>query len=89
MFTPTDVRLERIARPSVIAADLDGDGRIDLAAAVRISDDGHPEFEEGYAYVFAGKGDGTFGAARYRCRTARSGSSRVISRATDASISRR
>jgi regulation of enolase protein 1 (concanavalin A-like superfamily) len=59
VFTPTDLRLER-SPTDVIATDLNGDGRVDLAAAVRTPSDGRPDFDEGYAYVFTGNGDGTF-----------------------------
>jgi len=61
VFTSTDLPLDRSAT-DVVARDLDGDGRLDLAVAARSGDDGHPAFDDGYAYVLIGNGDGTFGA---------------------------
>jgi regulation of enolase protein 1 (concanavalin A-like superfamily) len=58
-FTATDLPLAG-SPTDVIATDLNGDGRIDLAVSARSPADGVPDFNEGYAYVMTGRGDGTF-----------------------------
>jgi hypothetical protein len=61
-FTATDLPI--VGSPTdVVATDLNGDGRIDLAVSARSQLDGTPDFDDGFAYVLAGRGDGSFAAA--------------------------
>jgi hypothetical protein len=57
-FTTTEIPIGRGAM-DVTAGDANGDGRIDLFVAAA-SEPYHGAFEDGYAYVLLGNGDGTF-----------------------------
>ena len=59
LFTAADVPLDRQAN-DVAAADLNRDGKVDLAIAAAGGGDGVTPVSEGFAYVLLGRGDGTF-----------------------------
>jgi regulation of enolase protein 1 (concanavalin A-like superfamily) len=60
-FAAVDVPVGAQAN-GVTAADVNGDGRTDLVAALSAGGDGDTWFDEGYAAVLIGRGDGTFAA---------------------------
>jgi len=59
VFTAADVPLDRQAN-GLAAGDVNRDGKVDLVVAATSGGDGETLFNDGFAYVLIGRGDGTF-----------------------------